>query len=92
MMWYKPKDNIVKSTTKTAINTRYISYASYEVEMIDKQSVKFPSIIQAGIPHNIINYSEPRWCLSIMLVKNTGERLTMKESINIFNEYAGVSL
>ena len=92
MMWYKPKDNIVKSISKTAINTRYISYASHEVEMIDKQSVKFPSIIQAGIPHNVINYSEPRWCLSIVLVKQNGERLTMKESINIFNKYVGVSL
>jgi hypothetical protein len=60
--------------------------------MIDKQSVKFPSIIQAGVPHNIVNYIEPRWCLSIVLVKQNGERLTMKESINIFNKYVEVSL
>ena len=53
----------------------------YFFDMIDKQTVKFPSIVQAGIPHNIINYSEPRWCLSIVLVRSTGERLTMKESI-----------
>ena len=92
MMWYKPKDNLVKSISKTPINTRYISYASHEVEMIDKQSVKFPSIVQTGIPHNVINYSEPRWCLSIVLVKNNDERLTMKESIDIFSKYAGVLL
>jgi len=87
MLWYKPKDNTTKSINKTPIDTSYISYALHEVEMIDKQFVKFPSIIQAGVPHNIINYSEPRWCLSIVLVKQNGERLTMKESKEIFNDY-----
>ena len=87
MMWYKVKDDVVKTTSKTSINTSYISYNSLEVDMIDKQSVKFPSIVQAGIPHNIINYSEPRYCLSIVLVKSTGERLTMKDSIELFSNY-----
>ena len=87
MIWYKSKDDIKKSTSKTLINTSYISYRQHEVDMIDKQTVKFPSIVQAGIPHNIINYSEPRWCLSIVLVRSTGERLTMKESIDLFGNY-----
>jgi hypothetical protein len=87
MMWYKVKDNVVKSTSKTSINTSYISYNPLEVSLIDKRSVRFPSIVQVGIPHNIINYSEPRYCLSIVLVRNTGERLTIKDSIELFSNY-----
>jgi hypothetical protein len=66
-----------------------MAYDLHEVEIIGRQTVGFPSIVQAGIPHNIINYEEPRYCLSVVFVKNTGrELLTMTEAIDLFDKYS----
>lgn len=87
MYWWKPKPNIIKTPLKTSIDSSYISYNITEVDLIDKQPVKFPSIVQVGIPHNIQNFEEPRYCLSLVLKKQNNTRLTMAESIEIFKEY-----
>lgn len=87
MYWWKPKSNVPNSPLKTPINSFYIRYKKTEVELIEKKSVKFPSIIQAGIPHNVENFKEPRYCLSLVLKNQNDNRLTMTESIEIFKEY-----
>ena len=87
MVWYKPKNDIEKSVSTTSIGTPYLEYKMSEVTKIEDKVVNFPSIIQAGIPHNIINQKEPRYCLSIVLIRNNDNRLTMKESIELFSNY-----
>jgi len=85
MNWWKQKPNVSTVIKNTAIDSQYISYRPSEVDLIDKQQVKFPSIVQVGIPHNIQNFKEPRYCLSLVLRKQDKTRLTMAESIEIFN-------
>jgi hypothetical protein len=87
MYWWKPKPNIIKTPLKTSIDSFYISYNQTEVDLIEKKSVKFPSIVQVGIPHNIKNFEEPRYCLSFVLRNQNDNRLTMAESIEIFKDY-----
>ena len=87
MCWYKQKNEIQKSPSITVIDSSYISFNLNEVYLIDTQPIKFPSIVQAGIPHNVRNSNNPRYCLSLVLVKQDNTRLTMAESIEIFNSY-----
>lgn len=87
MFWYAPNPGVVKEAIDyTSINTRSVDYDTSEVTQVHRQSVKFPSIVQVGIPHNIVNAAEPRYCLSIVPTLN-GRRLTMQETIEIFNQY-----
>jgi hypothetical protein len=84
MNWYKQKPNVVKEIDKSK---DYIAFVPDEVELIDKQSLPFSSIIQAGVPHNINNFSEKRYCLSLVISRMDDSRLTMNESIEIFQPY-----
>jgi hypothetical protein len=91
MNWYKQKNNILNSLSTTIINSPYISYTKHQVVLIDTQQVKFPSIVQVGIPHNIHNFEEPRYCLSLILRKHDNTRLTMAESIELFTEIISIN-
>jgi hypothetical protein len=85
MCWWKPKLNAPMNRCKTIVDTNYIGFKPEEVDLIDQQPVKFPSIVQVGIPHNIQNFEEPRYCLSLVLLNST--RLTMAKSIELFKQY-----
>ncbi len=87
MCWWKQKPDVSNKVEITAINSSYIDYKIDQVDLIDKQPVNFPSIVQVGIPHNIHNFEEPRYCLSLVLKKQDNTRLTMAESIEIFKQY-----
>lgn len=87
MHWWKQKPNISKVGAVTPLNTNYINYLQDEVEQIDSQPVNFPSIVQVCIPHNVKNYEEPRYCLSLVLCKQDNTRPTMAESIELFKDY-----
>ena len=86
MCWYK--ENISNSSIKekTTIGTDYITYDPHNVSLISKATIKFPSIVQVGIPHNIINGNEERYCLSIVFFNSKNHRPTMEESLMIFHD------
>lgn len=88
MCWYSPKIKSNKPILKTKTGTPYILYNRYEVDEIEKTIIQNPTLVQVGIPHNIINITESRLCVSIILHdKDTDQRLTMKESISRFKNY-----
>jgi hypothetical protein len=87
MCWWKQKDNTSNTLSKTVANSPFIAFEVDQVDLIDKQPVKFPSIVQAGIPHNVQNFEEPRYCLSLVLKKQNNTRLTMAESVELFKDY-----
>jgi hypothetical protein len=89
MAWYRQKPEIIKNVDKTL---DYVAFSLHEVELIEKQSILNlnSSIVQVGIPHNIINFEEPRYCFSISLCHKGGwlaGRLKMDEAIKIFKPY-----
>jgi hypothetical protein len=87
MGWYSTKPNINKLVNSSNIGTPYVSFELSDVDLIDQQIVKFPSIVQVGIPHNILNYEEPRYCLGIVIAKIKGGRINMNESLEKFKNY-----
>jgi hypothetical protein len=86
MIWYKTKD-----TTNTISNIRgkaglFIPYHLNEVEKIYEQTLSEFNIVQVGIPHNILNMIEPRWCLTIVICHESDRsRVTMQDIKNILN-------
>jgi hypothetical protein len=89
MHWYNPK--IEKTSNgKTPINTDYISYEVNEVDHLYSERIVSPTLVQVGIPHNIENDYNHRWCVSLVYVdKHTNRRPTMEESIKIFKDHLG---
>lgn len=86
MYWWQQKTGVSNVAEDTEIDSQYTIYKTTDVDLIDQRSVKFPSLVQVGIPHNIENFEEPRYCLSLVLIKQYN-RLTMAESIEIFKQY-----
>lgn len=87
MVWYKSNDSVPgASDAKTRIGTKFISFTPDEVDVVHQQSVGFPSIVQVGIPHNVVNSNAPRWCLSIVPARKNGKRLTMDETFHTFKD------
>jgi hypothetical protein len=89
MRWYTINDDsVVKTPSTTSINTRYVRFEHDEVKPAFESKIGYPSIVQVGVPHDIVNLYEPRYVLSI--VPNhmkTGKRVTMSEASEIFKEY-----
>lgn len=89
MHWYritnsKPKDQL---NLTTPVGSRYNVFEPDEVTMIHTNTIKNPSLVQAGIPHNIINPGKERWCYS-MVVEDpaTGDNATFGRIKKIFNK------
>jgi hypothetical protein len=87
MCWWQPKSVVSNIVGDTVLDSQYIDYKINEVDLIDEQQVKFPSIVQVSIPHNVRNFEESRYCLSLVLRKYDNNRLTMSECIEIFKQY-----
>lgn len=88
MCYGETKDtNKIFVTSKTAVNTQYISLDDNEVLNVTAVKINQPVIINAGRPHKIVNFdSTGRWCLSLIITKND-RRILFKDAIEIFSEY-----
>ena len=85
MNWYS--SNIDKSYQIGKTDRTYVHYRSDEVELVHSQKVGCPSIVQTGIPHNVVNYKGTRRCISIALSHRQSKKLvTMDEALHLFNE------
>ena len=92
MNWYKPKDEIVRNEQNlSAVNSSYIGYKRTEVDLLFSAPLGFPSVVQVGVPHNIINPIEDRYCISLVLSSFNKNGLvyrpTMHQSLNMLSKY-----
>ena len=90
MNWYSVKDTVRQEKNLSAVQTQYIAYWQKEVELVHSQPLASPSIVQVGVPHNIKNADQPRYCVSLVVsaVKdNKRYRPTMEESIQLLSKY-----
>lgn len=85
MTWYSPKPGIKKTLSFTATKTPYLSYTENEVEEIARTQIKNPTLVQVGVPHNVVNVTEERFCVSVVFKNN--KRPNMSEAVEIFKEY-----
>jgi hypothetical protein len=88
MIWYKTKENIVKTSLKNIAEKTYLKYFQHEVDEIERAVIKNPTLVQVGIPHNIIDITEDRLCISIIFIdKISLKRPTMLESLIRLKDY-----
>jgi hypothetical protein len=69
MRWWDPKDPTkAPKEGRTIVGSRYCSYDDDDCELAWESTVGFPSLVQVGIPHDMVNSSdEPRWCVSYVV-------------------------
>jgi hypothetical protein len=52
---------------ETPVGSKYNIYDPAEVQLLHTATIKNPSLVQVGIPHNIVNPGEERWCYSMVI-------------------------
>jgi len=87
MTWYKPKSNLNKKVSFSPTGTRFLRFAESEVEETDRTPIIYPTLIQVGVPHNVVNVTENRHCISFVFRHQDNRTLTMQESVEIFKDY-----
>jgi hypothetical protein len=91
MHWFNlALDADITQQESTQAGTPYTRYREEDVVQVHSQAVKWPSLVQTGVPHKITNYSdEARWCIScdISLKSNPQEGLTMTQAKEIFQQW-----
>lgn len=91
MHWYKLKEGYeISEQVQTQAGTPYTLYQPYQVDHVYSHAVKWPTIVQTGVPHNIHNHTlEPRWCISCDISKkeNPEAGLTMAQALEVFKTW-----
>lgn len=91
MKWYetlpdiKPLNKNIYNN-QSSVNVTSDAYRKEDVTVMHEQVVGFPSIVQVGIPHNVQNTDEDRYCLCIVPTKN-GKRLSIDTALSLFETY-----
>jgi hypothetical protein len=88
MNWYSIKESDKeKSYANTVIGTRYKGFNINEVNLEFSKVLSSPSLVHVGVPHNVHNKKEERWCVSLVYeYKGTKKRPSMEESLIIFKD------
>ena len=73
----------------TSVGTKCIAYEDQDCRVIWKATVGFPSLVQVGVPHDMVNDgNEPRWCVSYVINdRTTGNPLRWNESVERFSRF-----
>jgi hypothetical protein len=83
MKWYKVNADSISVGEKFSpgmTSTSYIPWLPHQVECVQTATVSFPSIVQTGCPHNIVNSTEPRLCITLLLYDPIIGRLSMADA------------
>jgi hypothetical protein len=90
MQWWQSKhDHDTGARYTNAIGTEYSRMEVKDCDLVWQQSIGQPSLINAGVPHQVINCTNtPRWCMSFCLAdKRERKRLSWQQASKIFEQY-----
>ena len=88
MKWYAPLDNTLRPLFKTATDTSYVAYTPEQVTEVESSIIRNPTLVQVGVPHNVVDITEDRLCISVLFRNKINKnRLTMLESVQTFKKY-----
>jgi hypothetical protein len=90
MNWYSETNPNSRKKTITSIGSNSISLDNDTLIKVHSQYIQNPSLVQVGVPHNIENFAEDRWVVSVVykyLIPNYIIRPTWAKSLSLFNEY-----
>jgi hypothetical protein len=82
MNWYRIKEDITpkKVHFTTKVSTKYIPWETNAVDLIESDLLEYPSIVQVGCPHNVVNRGEYRLCISVVLCDRNLQRVSMQSA------------
>jgi hypothetical protein len=85
MAWYDTDPNKIMAGP---IGNTYKYYSIEESTLLHTSEIHSPSLIQAAIAHNVINSSEPRWSISLMLFyKNKFGQCSYTDALDRLKDY-----
>jgi hypothetical protein len=89
MHWYTIKDEFKNKPASTSIvSTSYVSYTASEVNLVYSENFRKPSLLQVGVPHNVINGNQERFAVSMVFSDSkSGLRPTLAEAKEIFKHH-----
>jgi hypothetical protein len=88
MNWYSIKIPKLGDRGLNMIKTQHTLYSPNEVDLIATYYTQNkPYIVQTGIPHDITNPEEIRYCISCVLAKSVGGRPTIHEVKTLLAPY-----
>ena len=89
MNWYTVKPGKTGKTTEYPDKNPYVTFDPQDVELLQQHELLGTNLVQAGIPHNVTATVQPRWCISMLLLKTGSNRLlTWQEATDIFGKFA----
>jgi hypothetical protein len=85
MAWYDTDPNKI---IEGPLGNTYKAYTIEESTLLHTSEIHSPSLVQAAIAHNIINSSEPRWAVSLMLFyKNKFGQCSYSDALDRLKDY-----
>lgn len=97
MNWYMPNNqnnsNPTITNNSTNPNNGIRNYSVYDRQLLDKvysRKIGFPSLIQVGVPHKMINFAGPRRSITMVLHDTSGNAIPMQTAKSIFEPYIKV--
>jgi hypothetical protein len=87
MNWYKIKPGKTGTISQTKIDTPYVGYAPDDVKLLYSKEIKSPSLVQAGVPHNVTILGPPRWCVSTVYINSDRQIISWTDAEKIFQPY-----
>ena len=87
MRWWKIKDGKSYKKETTVVWTKYFYAAREDCDMVAESSLEKPSLVNAGVLHNVELVDRERWCYSFMITHSNGSRVYWDEAMKIFKDY-----
>jgi len=90
MRWYQLTDTDTNATTKSQIGDfgAFFMIKPEQVTQVWQAEIGSPSLVNAGILHNVINGSEPRWVISVPLWDiESNQNLQWNTAIDKFQQW-----
>ena len=89
MSWFSIKENseINKTTMMTTAGTPYLRFTHNEVTLEHSVSMQGSYLVQVGVPHQVINPKEERYCLSFVLRKKDSSIISMQDALHLLAEF-----
>ena len=85
MHWYRVVNPKQKEQLVTPVGSQYNLYEPDEIKLMHSTTIQNPAIVQIGVPHNITNPGQERWCYSMVITDPaTGSNATFGSVKRIF--------
>lgn len=84
--WYCPL-NGYEGNVSANIVTRTKSYDARHLTLVESTNTTGTCLFQGGVPHNVSNISNNRWCVSLKLRTNNNQPVNWRDAIMLFDKF-----